>query len=320
MVQSAFLFGNSRMDLVRCMETFIAVATSQSLSEAGRNQNLTPSAVSKQLAALEEHFGVSLISRTTRGLNLTSAGQAFLPRAVKLVEDISETIDVVRGSSTAPRGTLTVAAPVVFGTRHVAPAIPKFLALYPEIRINLGLFDRQVDPVTSGVDVAFRMGQLRDSSFIAAKLATTRRILCASPKYLESCGSLSIPGDLEQHRCLIHTLYTVRNAWYFRRGNETCPVSVSGPINSNNSSVLHSAAKDGMGIALLGSWAVTEDLKSGTLVSLMQDWTGELTPEARDLYAIYPHSAHLSPTIRVFIDFIRQHFGTPPYWDHPQSS
>jgi DNA-binding transcriptional LysR family regulator len=320
MGQSVFLFGNGRMDLVRCIETFIAVATSQSLSEAGRGQNLTPSAVSKQLAALEEHFGVSLISRTTRGLNLTSAGQAFLPRAVKIVEDISETVDVVRGSSTAPRGILTVAAPVVFGTRHVAPAIPKFLEAYPEIRINLGLFDRQVDPVASGVDVAFRMGQLRDSSSIAAKLATTRRVLCASPKYLETCGPISVPSDLEQHRCLIHTLYTVRNVWYFRKGKKISPVSVSGPVNSNNSAVLHAAAKAGMGIALLGSWAVTEDLKSGALVPLMKDWTGELTPEARDLYAIYPHSAHVSATIRVFIDFIRQHFGTPPYWDHPQSS
>jgi DNA-binding transcriptional LysR family regulator len=145
-------------------------------------------------------------------------------------------------------------------------------------------------------------------------------VLCASPRYLESRGPISVPSDLEHHRCLIHTLYTVRNVWYFRKGNEISPVSVSGPINSNNSAVLHTAAKDGMGVALLGSWAVTDDLKSGALVPLMQDWTGELTPEARDLYAIYPHSAHVSPTIRVFIDFIRQHFGTPPYWDHPQSS
>jgi DNA-binding transcriptional LysR family regulator len=137
-----FFLGNGHMDLVRWMETFIAVATSQSLSEAGRSQNLTPSAVSKQLAALEDHFGVSLISRDTRGLNLTSAGHAFLPRAVKIVEDISETIHVVRGSSTAPRGILTVAAPVVFGTLHVAPAISKFLEHYPEVRVNLGLFDR----------------------------------------------------------------------------------------------------------------------------------------------------------------------------------
>jgi DNA-binding transcriptional LysR family regulator len=310
-----FFLGNSHMDLVRWMETFIAVATSHSLSEAGRSQNLTPSTVSKQLAALEEHFGVSLISRTTRGLNLTSAGQAFLPRAVKIVEDISETIHLVRGSSTAPRGILTVAAPVVFGTLHVAPAISKFLKHYPEVRINLGLFDRQVDPIASGVDIAFRMGHLRDSSFIAAKLATTHRVLCASPKYIENCGPLAVPSDLEQHRCLVHTLYTVRNVWYFRKADEVCPVSVSGPLNSNNSEALHTAAKDGMGIALLGSWAITSDLKSGALVPLLKDWSGELTLEARDLYAIYPHSAHVSPVIRVFVDFMRQHFGTPPYWD-----
>lgn len=303
------------MDLVRWMETFIAVATSHSLSEAGRSQNLTPSAVSKQLAALEEHFGVSLISRTTRGLNLTSAGQVFLPRAVKIVGEISETLHVVRGSSTAPRGILTVAAPVAFGTLHVAPAVPKFLQKYPEVQINLALFDRQVDPVASGVDISFRMGQLRDSSFIAAKLATTRRVLCASPKYLEGRGPLESPSDLEQHSCLVHTLYTVRNVWYFRKNGEISPISVSGPMSSNNSEALHAAAKEGMGIALLGSWAVMNDLKSGALVPLLKDWTGELTPEARDLYAVYPHSAHVSPVIRVYVDFMRQHFGTPPYWE-----
>lgn len=303
------------MDFVRCIETFIAVATSESLSEAGRSQNLTPSAVSKQLAALEEHFGVSLVSRTTRGLSLTSAGEAFLPRALHILENISETTHMLRGSSTAPRGILRVATPVVFGTRHVAPAIPKFLQLYPEIRIDLGLFDRQVDPVASGVDLSFRMGHLRDSSFIAAKLATTRRVLCASPRYLESCPPLASPTDLEQHRCLIHTLYTVRNVWYFRKDEKLCPVSVRGPLNSNNSEVLHTAAKDGTGIALLGTWAVREDLRSGALVPLLQDWTGEVTPDPRDLYAVYPHSVHLSPLIRVFVDFVRQHFGTPPYWD-----
>jgi DNA-binding transcriptional LysR family regulator len=303
------------MDFVRCIETFIAVATSDSLSEAGRTQNLTPSAVSKQLAALEEHFGVSLVSRTTRGLSLTSAGQAFLPRALKILEEISGTTHMLRESSAAPRGVLRVAAPVVFGTRHVAPAIPKFLKLYPEIRIDLALFDRQVDPVASGVDISFRMGHLRDSSFIAAKLATTRRLLCASPAYLADCPPLNTPADLEHHRCLINTLYTVRNVWYFRQGKTVYPVSVRGPLNSNNSAVLHAAAKEGTGIALLGTWAVKDDVENGSLVSLLQDWTGELTPEPRDLFVVYPQSAHMSPIIRVFVDFMRQHFGTPPGWD-----
>jgi DNA-binding transcriptional LysR family regulator len=303
------------MDLIRWMETFVAVAASRSLSEAGRGQNLTPSGVSKQIAALEAHIGVTLIARTTRGLTLTSAGQALLPRALRIVGDVSETLEAVRGTTLAPRGLLTVGAPVAFGSLHVAPALPKFLERYPEVRINLGLFDRQVDPVVSGVDVAFRMGHLRDSSFIAAKLATTRRVLCASPAYLERHGRPAGPEELEQHACLVHTLYTVRNIWYFRKNRDMRAVPVSGPLSSNNSGTLQEAARQGLGVALLGSWATAEDLRSGALEPLLADWSGELTREARDLYAIYPQAGQVSQVIRVFIDYMRTLYGTPPYWE-----
>lgn len=303
------------MDLVRWMETFIAVASMRSLSEASRGQNLTPSAVSKQLAALEDHLGVTLVSRTTRGLSLTSAGQTFLPRAIKIVDEISSTLHDVRGSSLTPRGTLSVGAPVAFGRLHVAPAIPKFLRQYPDVNINLGLFDHQVDPVLSGIDVSFRMGTLRDSSFIAAKLATTRRVLCASPDYLARYGRPKSPEELAQHNCLVHTIYTARNVWYFRRKNEIRSVVVKGRLGANNSEVLYQAVLQGLGIGLLGSWAVTEELKSGTLEPLLLGWTGELTRDARHLYLVYQRTAHASQLTRAFIDFMRDHFGSPPYWE-----
>ncbi len=303
------------MDLVRCMETFVAAAAAHSLSEAGRSQHLTPSAISKQLAALEDHLGVTLISRTTRGLSLTDAGQTFLPRAVKILEDISETVHAVRGSSASPSGTLSVGAPAAFGRLHVVPAIPAFLEQYPGMRINLGLFDRQVDPIVSGVDISFRMGHLRDSTFIAAKLATTRRVLCASSDYLALHGSPASPEELERHNCLIHTLYTMRSAWYFRKGGEVRAIPVKGTMSANNSEALHAAAIKGLGIALLGTWAATDDIKSGALTPLLEDWSGELTREARDLYAVYAHAARVSQAIRVFVDFMRKYYGAPPYWD-----
>jgi len=303
------------MDIVRCMEMFVATAAARSLSEAGRGQNLTPSAVSKQIAALEEHLGVTLISRTTRGLSLTNAGHTFLPRAVKILEDISETVHAVQGSSAAPRGTLNVGAPVAFGRMHVAPAIPKFLEEYPGMRINLGLFDRQVDPIVSGMDISFRMGQLRDSSYIAAKLAATRRVLCASPNYIARHGRPASPEELKLHNCLVHTLYTVRNVWYFRKDGELRPVPVQGSMSANNSEALHGAARNGLGVALLGSWAAAEDIRSGLLEPLLTDWSGELTREARDLYAIYPQAARASQATRVFVEFMRRYYGTPPYWE-----
>jgi DNA-binding transcriptional LysR family regulator len=303
------------MDLVRWMETFVSVASLRSLSEAARGQNLTPSAVSKQLAALEHHLGVTLISRTTRGLSLTSAGQTFLPRAIKIVDEISSALHDARGSSLAPRGMLSVGAPVAFGRLHVGPAIPKFLQQYPDVSINLGLFDRQVDPVLSGIDVSFRMGQLRDSSFVAAKLATTRRVLCASPDYLAKRGRPKSPEDLAQHDCLVHTVYTARNVWYFRRKNELRSVLVKGRLGANNSEALFQATRQGLGIALLGSWAVAEELKSGVLEPLLPGWTGELTREARHLYLVYQRTTQASQLTRAFVDFVRDHFGSPPYWD-----
>jgi DNA-binding transcriptional LysR family regulator len=303
------------MDLVRWMETFVSVASLRSLSEAARGQNLTPSAVSKQLAALEEHLGVTLISRTTRGLSLTSAGQTFLPRAIKIVDEISNALHDARGSSLTPRGTLSVGAPVAFGRLHVGPAIPKFLQKYPDVSINFGLFDRQVDPVLSGIDVSFRMGHLRDSSFVAAKLATTRRVLCASPEYLAKRGRPASPDDLAQHDCLVHTVYTARNVWYFRRKNEIRSVLVKGRLGANNSEALFQAARQGLGIALLGSWAVAEEIKSGTLEPLLPGWSGELTREPRHLYLVYQRTAQASQITRAFVDFMRDHVGSPPYWD-----
>ncbi len=303
------------MDLVRWMETFIAASSSRSLSEVGRDHGLTPSAVSKQIAALEQQLNVKLISRTTRGLSLTSAGEAFLPRAVKIVEDISDAMNDVRGTSLSPRGTLTIAAPVAFGRLHIAPAIPKFLLQYPDIRVNFGLFDRQVDPAASGVDIAFRMGHLKDSSFVAAKLASTRRVLCATPAYLERNGWPSSPDDLVHHACLVHTIFAARNTWYFKRGSEVRAVPVKGRMSANNSEALFLAAQQGLGIALLGSWAITEQLKSGALVDLLPDWSGQIARDTRDVYAVYQRSQHGSQLYRIFIDFMRNHFGTPAYWD-----
>ena len=303
------------MDLVRCMETFVAVASLRSLTEAARAQNLTPSAISKQLAALEEHLGIMLVSRTTRGLSLTSAGQSFLPRAIKIVDDISSALEDARGSSLAPRGQLSIGAPVAFGRLHVGPAIPKFLRQFPDVSINLGLFDRQVDPVSSGIDVSFRMDQLRDSSFIASKLATTRRVLCASPDYIARRGRPRSPDDLVQHDCLVHTIYTARNIWYFRRKNDVRSVPVKGRLGANNSETLFQAARQGLGIALLGSWAITKELKSGELVPLLPAWTGEITRDARHLYLVYQKTAQTSQLTRSFVEFMHAYIGSPPYWE-----
>jgi DNA-binding transcriptional LysR family regulator len=303
------------MDMLRAMEIFSAVAEARSLSEAGRRLHLTASAVSKQIAALEHSLGATLLSRTTRGLNVTHAGQEYLAHASRIIIDVARAQDAIRGTMAGPRGTLRIGTPAGFGLLHVAPAIPVFLRRFPEVRVELGLFDRQTDPIVSGIDVAIRMGHLRNSSFIAAKLAPTKRILCASPDYLEGREAPAGPDDLARHNCLISTLYTVRNTWFFTKDGKTRTVAVRGTFSANNSEALRGAALAGLGVALLGSWAVGPDVRSGRLVPLLGEWRGEVTRGIRHVHAVYQRAPHVSPTIRSFVDFLREHYGSPPYWD-----
>jgi DNA-binding transcriptional LysR family regulator len=159
------------------------------------------------------------------------------------------------------------------------------------------------------------MGYLPDSSTIAAKLATTRRILCASPDYIARHGKPKAPADLADHACLVHSLYTARNVWYFRRRGELRALLVKGRFVANNSEALLAAALQGLGIALLGSWAVPKEIANGEFVPLLPDWQGDLTREQRHLYLTYPRSARTSLLTRTFVDYFRAHIGTPPYWE-----
>jgi DNA-binding transcriptional LysR family regulator len=308
------------MDLFRALHTFVTVAGADSLSDAARQLSVTPSAISKQISALEADLGITLLSRTTRGLRLTSFGEEYLSRAVGILTDVAEARDTIRESLTSPRGILRISAPVTFGRLHVATALPAFMAQYPNVRIELRLYDRQVDPIAAGVDVSIRMGQLRDSTMIAAKLAPTQRVLCASPTYLARYGKPESPEDLQKHNCLISSLYTVRNTWHFKRGGEARAVAVNGTFSTNNSETLREVAIEGVGIALLGSWAVAPYVEAGLLVPVLTDWRGEVTRELRNIYAVYPRAARISPNVRSFIKFLRDYYGSPPYWHEPTRS
>jgi DNA-binding transcriptional LysR family regulator len=303
------------MDLLRAVEAFVAVAEASSFSVAARRLRLTPSAVSKQIASLEQELGVGLILRTTRALSLTNAGNEYLLRARKILRDVADAQSAVRGQLEVPRGRLRVSASVTFGRLHVAPALPAFMRLYPQLDVELGLYDRQADPIAAGADIAIRMGHLRDSSMIGMKLASTRRVLCASADYFSHHGAPTEPEQLARHNCLVSTLYTVRNTWFFTRGAATRAVVVGGSFSTNNSEALRDAALGGVGIALLGSWAVSRELREGSLVAALTDWRGELTRDVRNVYAVYPRSAHVAPAVRAFAVFLRRYYGSPPVWE-----
>ena len=290
------------MDNISEMEVFVRVVQARSFSGAARNLGLSPSAVSKQISRLEDRLGARLLNRTTRQLSLTEVGSAFFERANCIITDVAEAELAVSHLHGAPRGNLRINAPVAYGRLHIAPLLPDFLADQEEVSIELNVNDRFVDLVEEGVDVAIRIGELEDSSLIARKLAPNRRLVCASPAYIEKHGAPEKPSDLAQHNCLVYTYRAQRNDWHFDGPDGPETVTVKGNIETNNAEVLREAMLAGQGIVLMPLWLTGEDICSGRAVELMPDYR---VPDSA-IYAVYPHNRHLSPKVRSFVDYLAE--------------
>lgn len=300
------------MDRLANMEAFVRVAETQSFSEAARRLRTSKSLVSRHVAALEGALGVRLFHRTTPSLTLTEEGRGYYAQVTRILSEIEEANNSVSQTRVTPRGRLKVSAPMSFGTLHLAPAIPRFLARYPEVELDLNLNDRYVDLVDEGFDLGIRVGPLAESSMVARKLCALRMILCASPDYLKSHGTPQTPKDLAQHQCLCYSTNSFVPEWRLMQLNGTpWQVEISGHLHANNGDVLRSAALAGAGIAFLPSFIVGNDLQASTLVSLLADYV----PADAAIHAVYPNSRHLSPKVRAFIDFLVEHIGPRPHWD-----
>jgi DNA-binding transcriptional LysR family regulator len=201
------------MDRLTGMKVFCAVVEAESFTGAAARLEMARSMVTKHVGALEEHLGARLLNRTTRRVSRTEAGHAYYERCRELLAELEEMDAAVHRLDERPRGLLKVSAPVSFGVRHLAPAVAGFMALHPELRIDLQVNDRVVDLLEEGFDLAIRIGRLADSSLVARPLATTRMLLCASPAYLERHGAPAAPADLAQHRCLAYSLQSTRHEW-----------------------------------------------------------------------------------------------------------
>jgi DNA-binding transcriptional LysR family regulator len=300
------------MDRLAMMEAFVRVAETHSFSEAARRMRTSKSLVSRQVAALETELGARLLNRTTRALTLTEVGHGYFQRASQILAEVADANLSVSQLQAAPRGRLRVDAPISFGVLHLIPAISGFLCRCPDVDIELSLNDRYIDLIDEGVDLAIRIGRLADSSLVARKLATARRILCASPAYLAAFGTPATPSDLKGHRCLGYTNIASTREWLFHdRDGRPWPVDVEGRLRVNNGDALRAAALRGIGIVSLPSFIVGGDLQTGTLVSLLADYI----PQDFAIHAVYPHSRHLSPKVRAFVDFLVEQIGPHPYWD-----
>jgi DNA-binding transcriptional LysR family regulator len=300
------------MDRLATMEAFVKVAETKSFSEAARRLRSSKSLVSRQISALEAELGVRLLQRTTRSLTLTEEGRSYHAEVTRILADIEVANAAVTQSKVAPRGRLRVSAPMSFGILHLAPILPRFLARFPEVELDLSLNDRYVDLIDEGFDLSIRVGRLAESSLVARRLAPFRMILCASPDYLSRHGTPKAPEELKQHQCLCYSTNSLTPEWRLQKPDGSpWPLQIAGHLHANNGDVLRVAAIEGAGIAYLPSFIVGADLQAATLVSLMPDFV----PQDAAIYAVYPNSRHLSPKVRAFIDFMLETFGPRPRWD-----
>ena len=305
------------MDRLAALEAFVKVAELRSFSEAALRLQTSKSGVSRHISALEADLGARLFHRTTRTLTLTEAGRAYLARVQRILEDLAEADESVNALQAAPRGLLRINAPMSFGFLHLAPALPDFIALYPEITLDVAMNDRFVDLVDEGFDVAVRIAAMQDSSLIARRIAPIRLVACASPAYLNARGRPTHPEELASHDCLINSNQSVGHEWKFQRADGTpMSVPVHGRVQMNNGDALRIAALGGLGITILPSFIVGRDLQEGRLIPVLDEFIAQ--PLA--LHAVYPHARHLSPKVRAFVDFLAKRFGPQPYWDQADSA
>jgi len=300
------------MDWQSEMGVFVRVVEDESFSSAARGMKLTPSAVSKLIGRLEDRLGARLLNRTTRRLSLTEEGHAFYQRCVPILSAIEEAERAVTELHAEPRGLLKINASTAFGQYHIEPLIPEFLARYTDLRIQLILSDSLVNLVEEEVDVAIRIADMPDSSLIARKLAPARRMVTASPAYLEKFGVPKTPEDLVDHNCLTLSFETSLNQWEFQGFEGANRIRVSGNFETNNATALHEAARAGLGLMRTANFIAMPDIRKGVLVPVLE---GFETKGNANIYAVYPHNRHLSPKVRAFIDLLTATFTPVPPWD-----
>lgn len=291
------------------LEVFSKVVSAGSMSAAARQMGLSPAVISKRLQRLEERLGTRLLNRTTRQISLTEAGEGYYERVVAILAGMEEAEDFVARRSNQAQGMLKISAPTSFGRMHLAPHLVKFLKANPDLNLNLDLSDSYVDIISGGFDMAIRIGELSDSTLVARKLAPVRRILCATPKYINSAGKPERLEDLDHHALIApHN----QGPWRLEGNRGSVVYRPNSMVVTNSSEVVRETVLSGMGIALRSTWDVGAELKQGKLVRVLPEYSSS---RGLGIYAVYPSRNFLPAKVRLFIDFLAELFGPSPYWD-----
>lgn len=309
------------MDMFAAIGAFVAVVDEGGFAPAARRAGQAPSSFTRHVDALEAELGVILLNRSTRRISLTAAGEAYYPQAAALLANLAEANRSIRENDGTPRGLLRVSLPTSFARMHVTPFLPRFMAEYPAIELDLLITDEVVNLVERRVDVAVRLGALEPSSLIARRLAPHRRVICASPAYLAARGVPLVPGDLAHHACLTFAFADGERRWRLTQGDRVEQIRVHGPLRTNQSEALKEAAMAGFGVVNLPTWLVGEEVAQGSLCPVLSAWQADVgrpgAAPAGDagIHAIYLPDRRGLPKLRAFVDFLADRFGQPPYWD-----
>jgi len=287
------------MDRFEAMRTLLAAVDGGSLSAASRTLNLPLPTVSRRVSDLEAHLRSQLVVRTSRRLQLTDAGAAFVESARRVLEELAEAERTAMGEYRTPRGELLVTAPIMFGKLHVAPVVQEFLAAYPEVTVRLVLTDGVIDLVDHHVDVAIRIGKLPDSALIARRVGAIRWVTCASPEYLRRRGTPEKPEDLLDHDCIAYEGLELEREWPFSGPNGTFDVKIRPRYSVNTGDAVINGTLAGLGICCVLSYQVADLIRDGSLVSILNDWASSQFP----VQIVNTARPYQPLKLRAFLDF-----------------
>jgi DNA-binding transcriptional LysR family regulator len=299
------------IDRMKDISVFVHVAEAKSFTAAAERIGLSRSAVGKSIVRLEDRLGVRLLQRTTRSVSLTGEGAAFHERCVRLLADLDEAEMAMLSHSQAPRGRLRLDLPVSFGRLHVLPILNDFMRKWPEISVSASFGDRYVDLIDEGVDLAIRIGGSEDSRLMTRLLAPHRLVTCASPSYFASRSPPQTIEQLTDHSCLAFVHGGRPVEWRFSENGQSRSVAINGRFAATNAEALRDATLAGYGIARLATFLISDDLRAGRLVPVLERVDADGPP----IRAVYPSSRHLSPKVRTFIDELLNEWRPEPPWD-----
>jgi DNA-binding transcriptional LysR family regulator len=296
------------VDLLAAYRAFVRVAESGSFSAVAREMGTTQPAVSRQIAALEDYLDTRLIQRTTRRLTLTEDGRDLVVHARRVLEVVDESLSAVGRRRGTPSGLVRIGSSVTFGRLYLAPRMPRLLARFPELSVDLSLTDDRRDLIEQGIDLAIRVGNVPDTSLVARRVGSISRVIVAGAGYLEARGEPAHPDELATHDCILFDRDANPRSWNFEGSDGPISIGVAGRFQTDSLEAMREAVMGELGVAVLPAWVISDALEDGRVKPILQRWQ----PPRLPLHTVYPSRRHLAPRTRAVIDFLVEEFRLDP--------